>query len=267
MSHLSESNAGQKRRIVAMYFTCVVFCNTWTYVILVPFVVHPTHRCCVEPQKRRMIAGQQFTIDALKASGIYDPDNPYVKELLNSLYMFTDLHHQVVSEFSSLSPCNINGCPHYGTENNCNNYINMETEKYLPSEHEGFTMPPSSKISKFNDNQPNFQIQLANRFNVLSQELAENLTTDSASTTIQNTVSAPLPNENTLNAPTPNQNTLNTPNPNYVPPPVMLKVTDTYKQQMKIITNKLLCGVNSGEYLKLHANTNGLQHSVFSYTS
>ncbi|GFY70848.1 hypothetical protein TNIN_239681 [Trichonephila inaurata madagascariensis] len=58
------------------------------------------------------------------------------------------------------------------------------------------------KISKFNDIQPNFQIELANRFNVLSQEMAENLTTASASTTIQNTVNAPLPNENTLNAPT-----------------------------------------------------------------
>ncbi|GFY69719.1 hypothetical protein TNIN_456661 [Trichonephila inaurata madagascariensis] len=32
------------------------------------------------------VRGQQFTIDALKASGIYDPDNPYVKELLNRLY-------------------------------------------------------------------------------------------------------------------------------------------------------------------------------------
>ncbi|GFY79376.1 hypothetical protein TNIN_333451 [Trichonephila inaurata madagascariensis] len=34
---------------------------------------------------------------------------------------------------------------------------------------------------------------------------AENLTTDSASTTIPNNVNAPLPNENTLNAPTLNQ--------------------------------------------------------------
>ncbi|GFS56486.1 hypothetical protein TNIN_349451 [Trichonephila inaurata madagascariensis] len=58
------------------------------------------------------VRGQQFIIDALKASGIYDPGNPYVKELLNSLYEFTDLHHQAVSEFNSLSPCSINGCPH-----------------------------------------------------------------------------------------------------------------------------------------------------------
>ncbi|GFY37973.1 hypothetical protein TNIN_276401 [Trichonephila inaurata madagascariensis] len=71
-------------------------------------------------------------------------------------------------------------------------------------------------------------------------ETAEkNLTSDSASTTIPNTVKAPLPKENTLNSPTLNENSLNAPTPSYVPPPIMLKVTDTYKQQMKIITDKL----------------------------
>ncbi|GFY67338.1 uncharacterized protein TNIN_162681 [Trichonephila inaurata madagascariensis] len=205
-------------------------------------------------QYSTFVRGQQFTIDALKASGIYDPDNPYVKELLNRLYEFTDLHHQAVSEYSSLSPCVIDGCPHHDlpastpiitildTQNNSNDFI-MEIENSHPTKRkeksDGFTTPPSSKISKFNDVQPNFQIDLANKFNTLSQETAENnLTTDSASTTIPNIIKAPLPKENTLNAPTLNQNTLNAPTPNYVPPPIMLKVTDTYKQ-MKIITDKL----------------------------
>ncbi|GFY49356.1 hypothetical protein TNIN_119211 [Trichonephila inaurata madagascariensis] len=53
------------------------------------------------------------------------------------------------------------------------------------------------EISKFNDIQPKFQIELASKFNVLSQETAETLTTDLASTTIPNTVNAPLSNENT----------------------------------------------------------------------
>ncbi|GFY66070.1 hypothetical protein TNIN_394121 [Trichonephila inaurata madagascariensis] len=53
-------------------------------------------------QYSTFVRGQQFTIDALKASGIYIPDNPYVKELLNRLYEFTDLHHQAVS--TALSP-------------------------------------------------------------------------------------------------------------------------------------------------------------------
>ncbi|GFS61640.1 hypothetical protein TNIN_96361 [Trichonephila inaurata madagascariensis] len=101
-------------------------------------------------QYSTFVRGQQYTIDALKASGNYDLDNPYVKELLNRLYEFTDLHHQA--------------------------------------------------------------------------ETAENnLTTDSASTTIPNIIKAPLPKENTLNAPTLNHNTLNAPTPNYVPPPIMLK--------------------------------------------
>ncbi|GFX02454.1 hypothetical protein TNCV_3065191 [Trichonephila clavipes] len=37
------------------------------------------------------VRGQQFTIDALKASVVYDTENPYVKELFNSLYEFTDI--------------------------------------------------------------------------------------------------------------------------------------------------------------------------------
>ncbi|GFY58599.1 hypothetical protein TNIN_487371 [Trichonephila inaurata madagascariensis] len=126
-------------------------------------------------------------------------------------------------EFSSLSlsPCVIDGCPHHdipasipiinisGTQDNSNDNFIMKTEKSLTTKRkeksDGLITPPSSKISKFNDIQPNFQIELANKFNVLSQETAENLTTDSASTTIPNTVNAPLPNENTLNAPTLNQ--------------------------------------------------------------
>ncbi|GFS97756.1 putative RNA-directed DNA polymerase from transposon X-element [Trichonephila clavipes] len=62
----------------------------------------------------------------------------------------------------------------------------------------------------------------------------EKLTTELASTTNQNIVIACPPTENLLNAPTPNSNA---PKPNYVPPPIMLKVTETYKQQMKVITN------------------------------
>ncbi|GFX55633.1 hypothetical protein TNCV_269211 [Trichonephila clavipes] len=148
------------------------------------------------------------------------------------------------------------------TENNCSYNFNLETEKSLPTKRkeksDGFTTPPSSKISKFNDIQPNFQIELANRFKVLSQERQKTSPTDSTSTTIQNTVTAPLPNENTFNVPTPNQYTLNVPNSNYAPPPIMLKVSDTYKQQMKIITDKLPTtrGKLTGEYLKLYTNTN-----------
>ncbi|GFY63028.1 hypothetical protein TNIN_206051 [Trichonephila inaurata madagascariensis] len=96
------------------------------------------------------VRGQQFIIDALKASGIYDPGNPYVKELLNSLYEFTDLHHQA--------------------------------------------------------------------------ETAENPTTELASTTNQSIVIEPPPTEILLNDTTPNSNA---PKPNYVPPPIMLKDTDT----------------------------------------
>ncbi|GFY45211.1 hypothetical protein TNIN_10341 [Trichonephila inaurata madagascariensis] len=51
------------------------------------------------------IRGQQLTIDVLKASAIHDTDNPYVKELLNTLYEFTDLHHQALFlELNRLAP-------------------------------------------------------------------------------------------------------------------------------------------------------------------
>ncbi|GFY67960.1 hypothetical protein TNIN_305431 [Trichonephila inaurata madagascariensis] len=95
-------------------------------------------------QYSSFVRGQEFTIDALKASGIYDPDNPYVKELLSRLYEFTDLHHQAVSEYSSLSPCVIDGCPHHdlpastpiitisNTQDNSNDFT-METENSHPT--------------------------------------------------------------------------------------------------------------------------------------
>ncbi|GFS37385.1 hypothetical protein TNIN_240311 [Trichonephila inaurata madagascariensis] len=186
-----------------------------------PSTPTPTMICSRLQQLAKEVGGKRKTVHHRCAESLWnlrDPDNPYVKELLNNLYEFTDLHHQAVSEFSSLSPCIINGCHHHDfsastpiitisdTKDNSNDNFNMKTEKSLPTKRkeksDDFTTPPSSKICKFKDIQPNFQIEFANRFNVLSQEAAENLTTDLASTAIQNTVNAPLPNENTLNAPT-----------------------------------------------------------------
>ncbi|GFS60046.1 hypothetical protein TNIN_268731 [Trichonephila inaurata madagascariensis] len=39
-------------------------------------------------QYSTFVRGQEFTIDVLKASGIYDPGNPYVNELLNRLRVY-----------------------------------------------------------------------------------------------------------------------------------------------------------------------------------
>ncbi|GFW70908.1 PRE_C2HC domain-containing protein [Trichonephila clavipes] len=146
----------------------------------------------------------------------------------------------------------------------------METGKSLSTKRkeksDGFTNPPHSKVSKINDiyNQLNFQIELANKFSVLSQETAENFATELASTTNQNIVIAPPPTEKLLNAPKPNSNA---PKPNYVPPPIMLKVTETYKQQMKVITDKLPTtrGKITGTYLKLYTNTNELHHQLIHF--
>ncbi|GFY46890.1 hypothetical protein TNIN_127651 [Trichonephila inaurata madagascariensis] len=96
-------------------------------------------------------------------------------------------------EISSLSPCVIDGFPlHYfsastpiitisDTQDISNANLNMETEKTLPTKRkeksDGLTMPPSSKICKFNYIQPNFQIDFASRFNVFSQDTAKTLTT------------------------------------------------------------------------------------------
>ncbi|GFY36810.1 PRE_C2HC domain-containing protein [Trichonephila clavipes] len=136
----------------------------------------------------------------------------------------------------------------------------METKTSLLTKRkersDGFTTPPHSTINDI-DNQLNFQIELANKFSVLSQETAETLTTELASPTNQNIVIAPLPTENLLNASTPNSNA---PKPNYVPPPIMLKVTETHKQQIKVITDKLPTtrGKLTGEFLKFYTNTNEL---------
>ncbi|GFY59652.1 hypothetical protein TNIN_380231 [Trichonephila inaurata madagascariensis] len=109
-----------------------------------PRSVHNCSNLLGEVDQYSTFVRGQFTIDALKASGIYDPDNPYVKELLNRLYEFTDLHHPAVSEYSSLSPCVIDGCPHHDfpasipiimisdTQDNSNEFI-METENSHPT--------------------------------------------------------------------------------------------------------------------------------------
>ncbi|GFS40295.1 hypothetical protein TNIN_357101 [Trichonephila inaurata madagascariensis] len=183
---------------------------------------------------------------------------------------------QAVSEYS-LSPfLGIDGCPHHDfpastpiitisdTQDNSNDFI-METKNSHPTKRkeksDGFTRPPSRKISKFNDIQPNFQIDLANKFNTLSQETAENNLTRLVQ--LSNTKSTSTPKKH-LKCSTATKHSRSAPTPNYVPPPIMLKVTDTYKQQMKIITDKLPSthGKLTGEYLKLYTNTNELHRQL-----
>ncbi|GFX92732.1 nucleic-acid-binding protein from transposon X-element [Trichonephila clavipes] len=171
---------------------------------------------------------------------------------------YTKLKELTVSEFSSLPNCEIPDCAVHHTPHTSPAKTNVsELPTLLKSTATkrketdiGFVSPPTRKLSKnlkTNENpEPNFRIDLTNRFNGLENQ--EPITTPVAGTSTGN-ASATSTNRNTTTVVPENERKL--------PLPIFLKITDNYRVQMKIVNNFMpkLRNKMSGEYFKLYCDT------------
>ncbi|GFS88756.1 nucleic-acid-binding protein from transposon X-element [Trichonephila clavipes] len=228
-----------------------------------PSTPTPTDRCIRYSEMTEELRGLTTSINAnqslikemIRFGNLYADDECIAMQqnLLQDLEM---KHHQKVSEFNSLSPCDTPGCQRHHTppsspvklnlaSQQSNNEILNQTQNKSSSQkrkenEDGFTSPPLSKVNKRtkNSTQLNFEIELSNKFKSLNQEQARTSTENENDETNEQ-------NHNTTTIP---QN---------LPPPVMLKINENYHSEMKIITDKFptVRGKLSGEYLKLYTNT------------
>ncbi|GFY07924.1 nucleic-acid-binding protein from transposon X-element [Trichonephila clavipes] len=179
----------------------------------------------------------------------------YQHKMLNLLE--SDRQH-VVSELSSLPPCDTSNCTLHPTSNNSSVKLNRQefppfpttTQAKRKDNSDDFTSPQQRKITKNSRSNStsalNFNIEFTNEFtsldniNIESHPIADtnNLPHHSNIATTKNTVKA-------------------TPNTVNLPPPTMLKITDDLRNQMKILITKMpyLRNKKAGQYIKLYKDT------------
>ncbi|GFY34569.1 PRE_C2HC domain-containing protein [Trichonephila clavipes] len=200
--------------------------------------------------------GTESTLKSLTLYGKYNSEDPVVASLQNQLLEYTRTYNIAVSQFSSLPPCNLPGCPIHHTPSEISsqpdnfNDNGIELVKNVPQKRkendDGFITPPLSKVNKLANcsSQLNFNIELKNKFLNLNEETA-GISTDNASK-----------NDDQNNS---SQQTFKN-----LPPPVMLSVKKKYIEQMKEIKDKLpfVRGKLTGEYLKLYTDTQEQQHKL-----
>ncbi|GFX59215.1 hypothetical protein TNCV_4304471 [Trichonephila clavipes] len=199
------------------------------------------------------------------------------KEHLQRLDNYTALNALTVSEFSSLPSCDNPGCAEHHTplntptKNNDNEFPTLpKTASLKRKDNESeFVSPPNRKLSK-NQNTPlatdqNFKINLSNKFNALEIHDSEidPVEGTSTATSVNNVNAVNNKKKPTTNA-TVNKSADLTKN---LPPPVMLKITLDFREQMRVINNFMpkIRSKMTGEYFKLYCDTHDQYHELLAF--
>ncbi|GFT99884.1 hypothetical protein NPIL_663901 [Nephila pilipes] len=142
----------------------------------------------------------------------------------NELTILQAKRDQMVSAFQTIDPCEIIGCPHHSHINLTPRpiQINNLSPKKTPikqtkrKDENGIISPPLRKTAKINQNQIPTQNLLitSNRFQNLNQLC--NDTSDSHVSQAQQPITVQIPNVSSL------------------PPPIMLKITKNYREQLEL---------------------------------
>ncbi|GFX51503.1 hypothetical protein TNCV_2277831 [Trichonephila clavipes] len=155
---------------------------------------------------------------------------------------------QAVSHFDSLPQCNNSGCSHHISPQNTPKNTPPSSPTRRNSQHkrkdeEDFEFPPLRKTARKTILQQPDDIDLENQYSLLPNVIIKQVSGQLAPPTANNS-------EPTVSA---NQRQGN----NALPPPIMLKITKNYREQVDTI--KKICPhlrlMTTGEYIKLYSNT------------
>ncbi|GFX07265.1 hypothetical protein TNCV_2972421 [Trichonephila clavipes] len=179
-----------------------------------------------------------------------------------------------VSDLASFPPCVSPGCPHHDsglkiiTPKNSpdvtptKRVLNLNSNRISNKrkEESDFEYPPLRKTTKKQIlNIPNDSISISpNRFSLPSDSNIEEITGS------QNAIPVVTPKPPSATGPTPsgNQNPVST-----LPPPVMLRITETVRSQMKIINEKFpkIRSRTTGEFIKLYTDNLEQFHELLTF--
>ncbi|GFX69702.1 RNA-directed DNA polymerase from mobile element jockey [Trichonephila clavipes] len=234
-------------------------------------------------QSAVLIELQETTISTLRIQGLND--DAVMTTLLERLTDLQVKRQIAVSEISSIPGCDNPDCNVHNTPNcspnktiqeiptlpNCS--LSKSVQEYPPlpkttavkrkEKEDGFSSPPTRKLSKnkrTNSNLDlNFKINLSNKFNGL-----ENLepTLEPVAGTSTDKIAINLPSNKNLTGN--NKTTQNDTSTKKLPPPVMLKITLNFRDQMKTLTVHMpqLRSKMTGEYFKLYCDTFDQYHEL-----
>ncbi|GFV89433.1 nucleic-acid-binding protein from transposon X-element [Trichonephila clavipes] len=184
-------------------------------------------------------------IAELQAMPDHHPDEPFYRRAVSELQEVEETINLAVSDLASFPPCVSPGCPHHDsglkiiTPKNSpdvtptKRVLNLNSNRISNKrkEESDFEYPPLRKTTKKQIlNIPNDSISISpNRFSLPSDSNIEEITGS------QNAIPVVTPKPPSATGPTPsgNQNPVST-----LPPPVMLRITETVRSQMKIINEK-----------------------------
>ncbi|GFV66591.1 nucleic-acid-binding protein from transposon X-element [Trichonephila clavipes] len=179
-----------------------------------------------------------------------------------------------LASFASFPPCVSPGCPHHDsglkiiTPKNSpdvtptKRVLNLNSNRISNKrkEESDFEYPPLRKTTKKQIlNIPNDSISISpNRFSLPSDSNIEEITGS------QNAIPVVTPKPPSATGPTPsgNQNPVST-----LPPPVMLRITETVRSQMKIINEKFpkIRSRTTGEFIKLYTDNLEQFHELLTF--
>ncbi|GFV28616.1 nucleic-acid-binding protein from transposon X-element [Trichonephila clavipes] len=234
-------------------------------------------------QSAVLIELQETTISTIRIQGLND--DTVMSTLLERLTDLQVKHQIAVSEISSIPGCDNPDCNVHNTTNCSPNKTIQEiptlpncspsksVQEYPPlskttavkrkEKEDRFSSPPTHKLSKnkrTNSNPDlNFKINLSNKFNVL-ENLEPTIEPVAGTSTDRTAINLPRNKNLTGNNKTTQDDTSN----KKLPPPVVLKISLNFRDQMKTLTDHMpqLRSKMTGEYFKLYCDTFGQYHEL-----
>ncbi|GFV78440.1 hypothetical protein TNCV_1302921 [Trichonephila clavipes] len=204
----------------------------------------------------------------------HHPDEPFYRRAVSELQEVEETINLAVSDLASFPPCVSPGCPHHDsglkiiTPKNSPDVtptkivLNLNSNRISNKrkEESDFEYPPLRKTTKRQIlNIPNDSISISpNKFFLPSDSNIEEITGS------QNAIPVLTPKPPSATGPTPsgNQNPVST-----LPPPVMLRITETVRSQMKIINEKFpkIRSRTTGEFIKLYTDNLEQFHELLTF--
>ncbi|GFS61111.1 hypothetical protein TNCV_4956161 [Trichonephila clavipes] len=210
-------------------------------------------------------------IRSLKLHGLNDEDCHIMKEHLQRLDNYTALNALTVSEFSSLPSCDNPACAEHHTplntptKNNDNEFLLYRKLPHSKEKTTNLNLFPHPTVNTPLATDQNFKINLSNKFNALEIHDSEidPVEGTSTATSVNNANAVNNKKKPTTNA-TVNKSADLTKN---LPPPVMLKITLDFREQMRVINNFMpkIRSKMTGEYFKLYCDTHDQYHELLAF--
>ncbi|GFX31270.1 putative RNA-directed DNA polymerase from transposon X-element [Trichonephila clavipes] len=202
-------------------------------------------------RRLRIICNEkEKTVSLLRLDHGHDESDTLYQLAWNEFQDVQGTLQQAVSDFDSLPPCTNPGCSHLISPKNTPKSTpppspTRRSAQLKRKDEEDFEFPPLRKTARKTILEKSEDLILDNQFSLLPNVIMKQITGQVA------------PSTATPKKPTDNANENQNQGTNALPPPVMMKITKTYREQVDTMKKYFphLRLKTTGEYIKLYSNT------------